>query len=101
MSKSTLKMLPVLIVAITAICLTQPVCAGNINAVAPTLTLTEVSNTQLNWAWDATGGGFSGSITTGTADQWLNASISGPNLVFPVGGSIAVAGAWQEPEDPT
>src|SRR6266850_8618567 len=94
MSKSTLKILPALMVAITATWVTQSVCAGGFTP-EPTLTLTEVSNTQLNWAWDAAGGGSSGSITAGSADQWLNTSISGPTLSALAEGS----GSWTEPED--
>lgn len=87
--------------ALAAICLAQPVCAGGVNTVPATLTLTEVSNTQLKWAWDALGGGFSGSITAGSADQWLNASISGPNLFFPSGQPLTASSSWAEPENPT
>jgi hypothetical protein len=86
-----LKILLSLIVAIAATCLAQPVCA---TAVTPTLTLTEVSNTQLNWAWDAAGGGTSGTITALTPDVWGPTSISGNG--FGSGGFVFVN--WQEPE---
>ena len=91
MFNSTLKILPVLI-AVT--CLVQPVFAA---AIQPTLTLTEVSSTQLNWSWDASGGGTSGTITTLTPDHWVNADISGPNLNQSLGAYLVVD-SWTEPE---
>jgi len=98
MSKSTLKLLPALMIAITAAFVTtRPVCAG---VIEPTLTLTEVSNTQLNWAWDAAGGSSSGSITAGSTDQWPQTLISGPGLPgIPVGSSVRPLIFWTEPED--
>ena len=92
MSKSPLKILPAVIVAIAAVWLAHPAWAINAE---PTLTLTETSKTQLNWSWDAVGGGSSGSITAVLADQWLNTSISGPTLSALAEGS----GSWTEPED--
>jgi hypothetical protein len=97
MSKSTLKILPVLTVAITTVWLSQPVFADPM-PMEPTLTLTEVSNTQLDWAWDAAGGGFSGSIAAVSPDHWANAPISGPNLNFPPSLGIIAVRFWTEPE---
>jgi hypothetical protein len=91
MFNCTLKILPVLI-AVT--CLVQPVFAA---AIQPTLTLTEVLSTQLNWSWDASGGGTSGTITTLTPDHWVNADISGPNLNQSLGAYLVVD-SWTEPE---
>lgn len=91
MSNPTLKLLPALMVAISAL-VAHPVFGG---AIEPTLTLTEVSKTQLNWAWDAAGGGSSGSITAGSADEWLNTSISGPTL----GAQAEGSNSWTEPEN--
>jgi hypothetical protein len=87
------KLLPTLMVAIITAWFAHPAWAG---AIAPTLTLTEVSNTQLNWAWDAAGGGTSGTINTLTPDVWGPSSISGPTL-----GSVSPSGSahWQEPEN--
>ena len=95
MSKSTLKILPALMVAITTVWLSQPVFG---NGIEPTLTLTEVSATQLDWAWDAAGGGFSGSITAGPADHWGPTMISGPNLNTSFPFSLVATGSWTEPE---
>jgi hypothetical protein len=91
MSNPTLKILPALMVAVSAL-VAQPVFGG---AIEPTLTLTEVSNTQLDWGWDAVGGGSSGSITAVLADEWLNTSISGPTLSGLAEGSAT----WTEPEN--
>ena len=79
-------------VAIVTAWFAHPAWAGTVE---PTLTLTEVSNTQLDWAWDAAGGGSSGSITAVLADQWLNTSISGPTL----SATVEVVASWAEPED--
>ena len=89
---STPKTLPALMVAIITAGFAHSALAGMIE---PTLTLTEVSNTQLNWSWDAAGGGTSGSITALSADQWLNTSISGPTLSAMAEGS----GTWTEPDN--
>ena len=93
MSNSTLKTVSALIVAITAVWLSQPVFGV---AITPTLTLTEVSSTQLDWAWDAAGGGTHGTVITMTPDNWGPTSISGPNI-----GTVHtdVVGLWQEPEN--
>jgi hypothetical protein len=92
MSKSTLKMLTALMIAIAAL-VAQPIFGGDIPI--PTLTLTEVSNTQLNWAWDTAGGGTFGTQTTLRPDVWFDFSISGPG----VGAAFASVAQWQEPEN--
>jgi hypothetical protein len=88
------KLLPALIVAIITAWFAHPAWAVSIE---PTLTLTEVSNTQLTWAWDAAGGGTSGTITTLTPDNWGLTSISGPNLNLTPQG-ITGTNVWGEPE---
>jgi protein with PEP-CTERM/exosortase system signal len=94
MSNPTLKLLPALMVAIITAWFSHPAWAG---AVEPTLTLTEVSNTQLSWAFDAAGGGKSGTITTLTPDVWGPTSISAEGV-----GLSGFNGflRWQEPENP-
>ena len=88
------KLLPALIVAIITAWFAHPAWAVSIE---PTLTLTEVSNTQLTWAWDLAGGSTSGTITTLTPDNWGFTSISGPNLnIAPQG--ITGSDLWREPE---
>jgi hypothetical protein len=72
------RLLPTLVVAIITAWFAHPAWAVSVE---PTLTLTEVSNTQLTWAWDLAGGGTSGTITTLTPDNWGFTSISGPNLI--------------------
>lgn len=88
----SLKILAALILAITAAWLTEPLFGQA--AATPTLTLTEASNTQLNWSWNGAGGGTSGTITTATPDVWLNAAISGEG--FGSSGSSPFVN-WQEP----
>src|SRR5205823_6138356 len=92
------RLLPTLMVAIIAAWFARSAWAVPIE---PTLTLTEVSNTQLNWAWDAAGGGSSGSIFTAAPfiDSWQPTTISGPNLSIPPGSFIHVIDTWTEPED--
>src|SRR5438270_8963081 len=89
------KLSPTLMVAIITAWFDHTAWAG---AIAPTLTLTEVSNTHLTWAWDAAGGGTSGTINALTPDVWAPTSISGPP---PAVGSIGVVMflRWQEPEN--
>jgi hypothetical protein len=91
----SLKLLPTLLVAIITAWFAHPAWAVPIT---PTLTLTEVSNTQLTWAWNAAGGGTSGTINALTPDVWAPTSISGP---APAVGSIGVVQfvRWQEPEN--
>ena len=81
MSKSTLKLLPALIVAITATLVTQPMRAGVIN----TLVITENSSTSLT----ATLNGNPLSVTFNFADSWTIA-LTG---VSPNSGQF-----WTEPD---
>jgi hypothetical protein len=91
------KLSPTLMVAIISAWFAHPAWAVPIE---PTLTVTEVSNTQLNWAWDAAGGSTSGMITTLTPDLWPQTFISGPNLNQSQGFGGASHGFWTEPGDP-
>jgi hypothetical protein len=93
----TPKILPALMVAIITAWFTHPAWAG---AVEPTLTLTEVSNTQLNWAWDAAGGSTSGTINTLLPDNWPSTPISGPNLNQSEGFNLTGHALWTEPGNP-
>jgi len=93
----TPRILPALMVAIITAWFAHPAWAG---AVEPTLTLTEVSNTQLNWSWDAAGGGTSGTINTLTPDLWPQTSISGPNLNQSEGFNSLAHDFWTEPGGP-
>jgi hypothetical protein len=90
---SSFKLLPTLMVAIITVWFAYPAMAASIT---PTLTLTEVSNTQLNWAFNAAGGGNSGTITTLTPDVWGPTSISAEGV-----GTSGANGLvrWQEPEN--
>jgi len=58
----------------------------------PTLTLTEVSSTQLNWAW-STGG--SGTLTDISPDVWQDTTFSGPTLTGP----DSLHYGWIEPDN--
>ena len=93
----SLKLLPTLMVAIMTAWFAHPAWAGQVE---PTLTLTEVSNTQLDWAWDAAGGSTSGTINTLTPDLWGLTPISGPDLNQSNGFNISGHGLWTEPGDP-
>ena len=80
MSKSTLKLLPALIVAITATLVTQPMRAGVIDS----LIITELSSTSLT----ATLNGNPLTVTLNFADNWTIAlpGVSGTSV------------QWEEPE---
>ena len=84
-------------VAIITAWFAHPAWAG---VAEPTLTVTEVSNTQLNWAWDAAGGSSSGSINTLLPDNWPITPISGPNLFQSPSFNFTGHGLWTEPGEP-
>jgi protein with PEP-CTERM/exosortase system signal len=87
------KLLPALIVTI----ITAWSAHSALGSAIPTLTLTEVSSTELDYSWDAAGGGSSGKLTDSTPNHWLALPISGPTL----GVNTGLTGDWKEPEAPT
>jgi hypothetical protein len=80
MSRSTLKILPALVVVITATLVTQPMRAGAIDS----LVITELSSTSLT----ATLNGNPLSVTFNFADVWT----------IPLAGVSGTAQQWAEPE---
>lgn len=68
----------------------------------PTLTLTEISGTQLTWSWDGDGGGasrLSGALGTSfvTGDAWQGYIPFGIGII-PTGGYIpSIGGTWYQP----
>jgi len=85
MPKSTLKILPALMVAITAALVTQPVRAGVINSIV----ITENSSTSLTVTYNGSTSGIT--ITFIEGEEWL------VNLPFAV--TNGTAANWTEPED--
>jgi len=88
MSKSTLKILPALMVAITAALVTQPVFGGGI--VPHSFVITENSSTSLAATYD----GSPLTVNLFSADNW--------NFLLPVGFVNTSAGAgqqWTEPDN--
>src|SRR5580693_7541604 len=61
-------------------------------SVAPFLTLTEVSSTQLNWSWSS---GGSGTFTDTSLDFWTTTTLAGPIT----SGPDSLHFGWIEPDN--
>ena len=85
MPKSTLKILPALMVAITAALVTQPVRAGVINSIV----ITENSSTSLTVTYNGSTSGIT--ITFIESEEWV--------VFLPFAITGGTAANWTEPED--